>query len=190
MSIKNLGGWTVIQQRKNSNTSFNRTWQEYKDGFGDPATNHWVGLQKIRDIITSSPGLKFQLYIGLERLHPRDTYAFAFYDYFSLDSEQNNYTLRVSEASEDSSAGDSLHYHSGKQFSTPDRDNDQSLVSNCAQRFSSGWWFGNCHDSLLNGRYYDTGVLANQEVPDGIMWETWVTDQESLKSSFMAIRPL
>lgn len=191
MSIRGLGGWTVIQRRTNSSTTFDRTWQEYKNGFGDPTTNHWVGLQRIRDVVTSSPsGSRFQLYVGLESLSPIDPYAFAFYESFSLDDEQSNYTLRVSEASEDSSAGDSLHYHSGKQFSTPDRDNDMSYRNNCAQRFNTGWWFGNCHDSLLNGRYYDTGVLADLQLPDGIMWDTWATDRESLKSAFMAIRPL
>jgi hypothetical protein len=43
------GGWTVIQSRV-SNTSFYRTWQEYRDGFGDDF-NFWLGLENIRLLI-------------------------------------------------------------------------------------------------------------------------------------------
>ena len=189
MSIRGQGGWTVIQRRVDRSVTFNKTWQEYRNGFGYPNSTFWVGLQNIRDIV-SSESSTFQLYIGMESFHPTDTYRFAFYDSFNLGSEQENYVLRVGNISKDSNAGDSLFYHNKKQFSTPDRDNDSAPRTNCASRFSAGWWFHNCLDSLLNGQYYDNGLLADLTVPDGIMWETWAGDRESLKSTFMAIRPI
>ena len=35
--------WTLLQRRVNGFTSFNRTWQEYQQGFGvpGPASNYW-----------------------------------------------------------------------------------------------------------------------------------------------------
>ncbi|XP_062579422.1 angiopoietin-2-like [Saccostrea cucullata] len=47
------GGWTVsmslsskeIQRRQDNSTDFYRTWSKYKQGFGDPSTNYWIGVR-------------------------------------------------------------------------------------------------------------------------------------------------
>ena len=185
------GGWTVIQRRVSDAVSFNRNWTDYKNGFGDLDTNHWLGLDKIHDIV-SKPSTTFELYVDLESFHPRpsESRRFARYQSFSVVDETNKYELTIGTLDSSSSAGDSLTYHNGGKFSTPDQDNDSSLRSHCAQDFKAGWWFRSCHDSLLNGQYYANGLLANLNVPDGIMWETWVGDRESLKASMMAVRPV
>ncbi|XP_062572624.1 ficolin-1-like [Saccostrea cucullata] len=36
------GGWTAIQKRLDGSMTFNRTWTEYKNGFGSPAQNVWI----------------------------------------------------------------------------------------------------------------------------------------------------
>lgn len=183
------GGWTVIQRRVSDAVSFNKNWTDYKNGFGDLTANHWLGLDKIHDIV-SKPNTVFELYVDLESFNPRDPTAFARYQSFSIDDETNKYALNIGTLDSSSTAGDSLDYHDGSQFSTPDQDNDSAPTTHCAQDFKGGWWFANCHDSLLNGQYYAGGLLADLNIPDGIMWETWVGDRESLEASIMAVRPV
>ncbi|CAG2212160.1 unnamed protein product [Mytilus edulis] len=46
-------GWTVIQRRIDGSTDFARTWNEYKEGFGDVRKEYWFG-NKYLNILTSS----------------------------------------------------------------------------------------------------------------------------------------
>jgi len=80
---------------------------------------------------------------------------YAEYAMFSLDPEVNWYTIHLSGYSGD--AGDSLSNttleplwnQNGRNFTTPDADNDQKSDGNCALMFSGMWWFNNCWWSCL-----------------------------------------
>ncbi|XP_062595944.1 fibrinogen-like protein 1 [Saccostrea cucullata] len=37
------GGWTAIQKRISQSVGFNRTWEEYKRGFGNVTDSYWIG---------------------------------------------------------------------------------------------------------------------------------------------------
>ena len=46
ISIKNknsINKIQILQRRLNSDISFNRTFEEYENGFGDINGNHWIG---------------------------------------------------------------------------------------------------------------------------------------------------
>ena len=38
------GGWTVIFNKVDPNTTFDKLWNEYRDGFGEIDGDYWLGL--------------------------------------------------------------------------------------------------------------------------------------------------
>ncbi|KAM9776007.1 uncharacterized protein ACBT44_001176 isoform 2-T2 [Syngnathus typhle] len=151
------GGWTVIQRRKDGSVDFFRGWYDYRNGFGDLAGEHWLGLQNIHALTASGA---YQLRIDLTTFDGRNYYAL--YDDFSvgrnsLDPEKDGYPLLVSGYS--GNAGDQFTYHSGMKFSTKDRDQD-NWANNCAIDRNSAWWYHSCAYCNLNGLYKATGTCG------------------------------
>ncbi|KAG8439968.1 hypothetical protein GDO86_005946 [Hymenochirus boettgeri] len=186
------GGWTVVQIRKDGSTSFNRTWNEYKNGFGNLTGEFWLGNDKLH-LLTKSNDM--MLKIELEDFKGMKEYAK--YDQFYVANEYLKYRLSVDGYS--GTAGDALHFskqynHDQKFFTTPDKDNDRYPSGNCGSYYNSGWWFDACMSANLNGKYYKQDYKG---VRDGIFWGTWpgVSDESinSFRQTFkfvkMMIRP-
>ncbi|ALC39844.1 maker539 [Drosophila busckii] len=138
------GGWTVIQRRMDGSVSFNRTWEEYRNGFGDLRTEFWLGLEKLHLMTKFQP---HELYIKLEDFKNETHYAH--YSNFSVGNESQSYEL-LSLGEYTGNAGNALNSENNHgsitknmKFSTPDRDNDK-YRGNCAALNSSGWWFNDC----------------------------------------------
>ncbi|KAK9521928.1 hypothetical protein VZT92_018431 [Zoarces viviparus] len=177
------GGWTVIQRREDGSVNFFRDWKAYRDGFGKTTGEHWIGLQRIYSL-TRSGG--YELRIDMSDFD--NATAFARYGEFSVgrdsvNPEEDGYPLEVDQYS--GTAGDSLLKHSGMQFTTKDRDQDQS-ENNCAAYYQGAWWYRNCHTSNLNGQYLKGGHAS---YADGVEWSSWTGWQYSLRFTEMKIRP-
>lgn len=184
------GGWTVIQRRLDGSVDFNRTWIQYQTGFGNLNGEFWLGLEKIRRLVTHNPDLTFELYIGLGDYENPEEYRAARYELFSIEAESLKYKLTIGQfQSGTGTAHDSLTTdHNTMSFSTWDKDNDLHSTVNCAHKYGGGWWFKNCLDSNLNGIYYPTS--ENPQQLFGIIWESWQGRYYSLKEVVMAIRPV
>ncbi|XP_019630201.1 PREDICTED: techylectin-5B-like [Branchiostoma belcheri] len=173
------GGWTLFQRRQDGSVDFYRGWADYKTGFPSNLNGEfWLGNDNLYRLASQK---FYQLRVDMEDAEGNTAYAA--YNMFAISPESQNYKLHI--ATYSGTAGDSLKYHEGKPFSTKDRDNDES-PSSCAQKFKGAWWYGDCHESNLNGLYH----LGTQEsFGDGVIWYHWKGYNYSLKRTEMKLRP-
>ncbi|KAL9876660.1 angiopoietin-2 isoform X3 [Glossina fuscipes] len=179
------GGWTVIQRRDDygePRENFNRDWADYKNGFGDPAKEFWLGNENIYMLTNNED---YVLRVELEDFEGNKRYAQ--YSHFKIHSEADYYKLEID--GYEGNAGDSLNdpwYGSNNSpFSTYNRDNDRSSL-NCASMLKGGWWWKSCGRGL-NGLYlHDPQDLTARQ---GIVWFRWRGWDYTLKKAIMMIRP-
>ncbi len=79
-----------------------------------------------------------------------------------------------------------MTYHDGYPFSTIDSDNDASDGYNCAEEYSSGWWYNNCYNSHLNGINRESVAGALNE----IIWISFRDFYGSMTKAEMALKAL
>ncbi|KAJ0026868.1 hypothetical protein NQD34_017868, partial [Periophthalmus magnuspinnatus] len=176
------GGWAVIQRRVDGTVTFDRTWGDYRDGFGDLHSEFWLGNDHIHDLTSQG---EYLLRIDLEDWSNKHKHAI--YQSFRVEDEEHQYRLHVSGFS--GSVPDSFGwYHDKQSFSTPDSGNI------CAEISHGGWWYNQCFYAHLNGIYYRGGHYSPRGRgplgPDGIVWHSWKdSDYYSLRKVTMMVRP-
>ncbi|TDG44737.1 hypothetical protein AWZ03_008878 [Drosophila navojoa] len=179
------GGWTVIQRRDDfgePRENFNRDWADYKNGFGEPNKEFWLGNENIYMLTNNED---YALRVELEDFEGNKRYAQ--YSHFKIHSEADYYKLEID--GYEGNAGDSLNdpwYGSNNSpFSTYNKDNDRSSL-NCASMLKGGWWWKSCGRGL-NGLYlHDPQDLTARQ---GIVWFRWRGWDYTLKKATMMIRP-
>ena len=128
--------------------SFERSWNDYADGFGDVYGNFWLGLDEIHELTAAQP---MSLQIDVVPFHlPSVSIP---YLQFQVGDAASDYLLNITTATPGyNTLYTSFNYHSGMKFTTHDRDNDLGY-SNCATQSKAGWWFRHCYLINLNGVY-------------------------------------
>ncbi|XP_030631846.1 fibrinogen alpha chain [Chanos chanos] len=197
--VTGLGGWTLFQQREDGSVNFNRTWDDFRKGFGridqKGRGEVWLG-NRLLHLLTQRESL---LRVEVQDWEGKEAYA----EYnIKVGSEAAGFPLSVSGYIGD--AGDALVQgqpnlgfflsHNGMKFSTFDRDNDK-WEENCAEMYGGGWWYNNCQSANLNGIYYkggqyDPGSKSPYEIENGVVWLPFKPADYSLKVVRMKIRPV
>ncbi|XP_043553842.1 fibrinogen alpha chain [Chiloscyllium plagiosum] len=185
-----LGGWVLVQQRMDGSVHFNRSWAEYKQGFGSiDDQGHgdiWLG-NEILHLLTQKESI---FRVELEDWSGNEVFA----EYtVTVGSESESYRLNIADYG--GNAGDALisgisldsehTSHASMKFSTYDRDNDK-WEENCAEFYGGGWWYNSCQSANLNGIYYNGGLYDPRnnmpyEIENGVVWVPFKGGDYSLK---------
>ena len=125
-----LNGVTILR-RMDGSVDFARGWDYYKAGFGDIDGEMWLGLEEMHQL-----SISHEMRLRVEMSDFSGVHYWAEYSRFSVGPESDNYTLDVSGYDATSTAGNGLDAdpsilgyvrHSGQQFTTAGRDNDEKI---------------------------------------------------------------
>ena len=203
--MTSTGGFTVIQRRMDGSVNFDRTWNEYKNGFGSLEVcfnpmkcvlvyicspqlyctqkgEHWLGLDTIH-LLTQSGYNPKGVGLRVELGDFKGVFKYAEYSFFVVLTEDLNYTMLLNGFT-NGTAGNSLGDHNSMQFSTKDRDNDLLSFKNCARDLKGGWWFTGCYTAFLNGPYSPLQDLSN---PIQISWRQFNYNQSTMRWTEMML---
>ncbi|XP_071835772.1 uncharacterized protein [Apostichopus japonicus] len=82
------GGWTVLQRRRLDSVNFNRSWKNFRNGFGFLGSQFWIGNEKIA-VLTNQK--RYQLRMDFENV-AGETY-YVTYDEFRISDEWGKYYI-------------------------------------------------------------------------------------------------
>jgi len=135
----------LVQQNLDGSKFFNRSWAEFKVGFGIPSGNYWLGNDELSQLTLTG---RYKVRFNLQQA---DTGSWYYVDYntFRVQSEADNYKMYVSGYSGNAAESFRYHNHNVMMFSTYDRDNDRSS-SNCAASRGGGFWHKRCDHVQIN----------------------------------------
>ena len=174
---KKMYPYTIFQRRIDGTQDFSKTYDEYRQGFGDTTGEFWSGNSALHALTKAGTA---KLRVGLcsggstscSSSDPTDmsdmskkfigVNTYAVYDSFSVASDSDNFKISVSGFNDQDGStlpGDALAYHNGQPFSAINKD---LSGNNCVGQYDAGWWYASekrsCIHSNLNGKYSTNAV--------------------------------
>ena len=165
------GGWLVIQRRFNGTVPFDRTMEEYENGFGDASSEFWYGLKNILCLTKDKNDV--ELRIDLE--YPNGKKGFVHYKHFAISagsSYQASTTLfKTSPGVSSNFFNPQLEYY--RYGSRPRYYPNFYVKANCRSNVG-GWWDTSCRGN-------PNGPGAGQNSSVYAMWNGVVVTKTEIK---------
>uniref|UniRef100_A0A7I5E5Z9 Fibrinogen C-terminal domain-containing protein n=1 Tax=Haemonchus contortus TaxID=6289 RepID=A0A7I5E5Z9_HAECO len=193
------GGWVVFQRRVNGSDSFwDRSWTEYRQGFGKIGKNttFWLGNEALHQLTYKDPNVTLRVEMRGDRTpNARNPNGFWWNHYFKfrIGPEETDYTLERLYINQKNIQGNAsiarydMTYSVGAKFSTVNRINDQRPEC-VTQHKMGGWWLRNCAQATLNGAY-DISRQSADGYDDGLFWKINATYTIRPRRTTMMLRP-
>jgi hypothetical protein len=129
--VKCIGPWTVVQKREDGSVNFNRSWDEYAEGFGNADGELWIGNEMLYQLTNDNCTKLRIIFQDLQNVSWH-----ADYDQINIASRSEGYRIDFSGYS--GNASNTLEYQNHMKFSSIDRDLDISK-GHCADEYEGGW---------------------------------------------------
>ncbi|KAH7720738.1 Fibrinogen [Aphelenchoides avenae] len=171
--------WTVLQRRTSGREVFwNRTFVDYAYGFGNAASDQWLGLEKLYAYVVEHGGRMLQMRIELRGDLCEGTHCSGLRENglwwgdwnFKIAGAEDKYRLNIStvlRGNLSTPQHDNLFsMNNGQRFSTVDELNNGRTQPQCARHRRWGaWWHRECTLTALNGEYG-----SRSSTPRGQFW--------------------
>ena len=138
------GGWMVIQRNiKDGVKTFDKTWKDYEEGFGDlNGDKLWYGLKALHCFTKTG---QWELRIDFQ--FTNGTWSHFHYNHFSVGNTTQDYKLNIGGFT--GTTTDPFTFHSGKGFSTADHGVAKTFCA-AHPHNRNGWWYNGCYRINLN----------------------------------------
>uniref|UniRef100_A0A2M4AMM6 Putative ficolin n=2 Tax=Anopheles triannulatus TaxID=58253 RepID=A0A2M4AMM6_9DIPT len=134
------GGWLVVYNRNNGDdSSFNRSWESYKHGFGDPEGEHFIGLQHLHALTYA---VNYEVAFLLMKDGVENS---VIYDGFSIGSELEEY--RIKRIGKPTGSMRLFHADQSYYFHTTDRNHLPPVARATVESEGCAFWFIDSTDS-------------------------------------------
>ena len=155
----------LIQQHVDDSGFFDRSWNEFRVGFGDSSGNFWLGNEQVHQL--SKDGRCKLRFVVQQQI--TSSWYWAEYSTFVVADESSDYQLMVAGFSGNVTV-DAFGPHNGNVFATSDRD----VAAGCAQSLLGGFWYNDCGTARVNaaGQQFDWNQLPGGD--DLIYSQMWL----------------